>query len=84
MLRKIFLDHPASVNETYLEHLFQAGRFSLKLLVSGLACFIHAIVPCLFTATAKNTVIHLNDILVNNRHKQTPLRHAAVNSRKTS
>lgn len=84
MFRKIFLDHPATVNETYGEHFYQAMRFSLKLLGSGLACFLHAFIPCLFQSKARDTVIHLNDILVTNRAKQTPLRRSGESSAEAS
>lgn len=82
MLRKAFLNHPATVNETYGEHFFQAMRFSLKLLSGGIACLVHAFVPCLFISTARNTVIRLNDILVLNRQNQTPLRRSGSGSSK--
>lgn len=74
MLRKIFFEHPETVNETYFEHLIQATRFGVKMMLGGFACIIHALIPCLFMSTARNTAIELNDILVKNRAKQTPLR----------
>ena len=45
MLRRLFLDHPASVGETYRQHLGVAGRFGWRLTRGGLACMAHAILP---------------------------------------
>ena len=36
MIRRLFLNHPQSVNETYLEHAAFASRFSLALFGAAL------------------------------------------------
>lgn len=74
MLKRVFLDHPRSVGESYLEHLFQAGRFSFKLLHAAGACLIHALVPCLCERTGSKAITNLYDIMVQNRAHQTNLR----------
>ena len=53
---RIFLDHPATVEESYVEHLMFAGRFSVTLFAAGIAAFIHALIPCLFEKTAGNLI----------------------------
>ncbi|CAN0604444.1 unnamed protein product [Ectocarpus sp. 12 AP-2014] len=55
-----FVDHPASVNETYFEHMRFAGTFALTLFGAGLAALIHAIIPPLFetTASRNNKKLH--------------------------
>ena len=37
MFRRLFLAHPASVNETYLQHQREALSFALPLLAAGVA-----------------------------------------------
>lgn len=59
MLRRIFLDHPDSVDETYLEHMHFAGRFAALLLAAGAAAMVHALLPCLFEKTASGIVRRL-------------------------
>lgn len=56
LLRRWFLDHPASVGESYGEHFGVAGRFGLKMVTGGLACFVHAVFPNLFMRTGSTTV----------------------------
>lgn len=56
MLTKLFLDHPRSVDETYLEHAAFAGRFALRLFMAGGAALIHAIIPCAFEKTASRMI----------------------------
>ena len=60
MLKRLFLDHPASVGETYVDHLGQASGFGSKLVFAGLACMLHGVFPFLFKHTGSETVRALN------------------------
>lgn len=55
-LQQLFLDHPKQVGESYLEHARVAGRFGAEMVVGGLACLVHAVVPALFAKTASERV----------------------------
>ncbi len=59
MLARMFMDHPASVDETYGEHAKFAFGFSLKLFAAAGAALVHAIIPCLFEKTASKIVADL-------------------------
>lgn len=59
MFDRIFLDHPRSVDETYLEHMAFALRFAGRLLVASMAALVHALVPCCFERTASQVVAGL-------------------------
>ncbi|MEM9579771.1 MAG: DUF6356 family protein [Pseudomonadota bacterium] len=59
MIRRVFLDHPASVDETYLEHTAFALRFSARLLLAAGAALVHAFVPALCEKTASRIVAQL-------------------------
>ena len=54
-----FVTHPASVDETYLEHAAFAGRFSLALFGAAFAALVHAFLPFAFEKTASRTVARL-------------------------
>lgn len=58
-----FTRHPASVGESYLEHLLNAGGFGLRLLGAGLAVLMHALLPFLFEHTGSRTVRNLDERL---------------------
>ena len=47
MIRRLFTEHPASVNETYFEHLCAAISFATAMAVATLACLVHAFLPFL-------------------------------------
>lgn len=67
---RLFLDHPRSVNETYLDHMDVAMSISGKLFVAGMACFVHALIPGLFQNTASsimNKILHQQRSRIN-RH----------------
>ena len=55
-LHALFTDHPASVSETYFEHLKFALSFAGLLAYAAFAAIIHALVPCLFEKTAGNII----------------------------
>ena len=56
MISRVFLDHPATVEESYFEHMAFAGRFSATLFLAGGAAFVHALIPCLFEKTASDLI----------------------------
>ena len=64
-MQSLFLDHPASVDESYIEHMRFAGRMSGWLIVAGLAAAVHAIVPALCESTASRIVSRLHDRMQN-------------------
>ncbi len=67
-----FTQHPASVGETYSEHMGMAGAFGLHLLLASLACFVHALLPFLFVKTGSRMITDLHDRMVTNRNRHGP------------
>lgn len=61
MIDRIFLDHPAKVNESFFQHMYFALRFAGLLFFAAGAAFIHALVPCLCEKTASKIVAQLYD-----------------------
>ncbi|HLZ67871.1 MAG TPA: DUF6356 family protein [Aliidongia sp.] len=55
MLR-LFTEHPASVGESYFEHLRFASRTGLTMVIGGCACFVHGLMPFLCTTTGSRTI----------------------------
>ena len=51
-MKNIFTKHPKEVGETYLEHMYNALRYSFTFLLLCVVAFIHSIFPFLFTKTA--------------------------------
>lgn len=61
MIAKLFLDHPRSVDETYVEHAGFAFGFALRLFAAAFAALIHALLPFAFEKTASTMVAQLYD-----------------------
>jgi len=59
MISRVFLTHPRSVDENYMEHAAFAGRFSLRLFAAGAAALVHAFIPCLFEKTASRMIAEM-------------------------
>ena len=50
----LFTAHPKSVGETYLGHLRFAARFGASMVLGGLACMLHGVLPfCLGTSGSR-------------------------------
>jgi len=68
-VQRLFTDHPASVGETYWQHLGAAWGFSWRMMLASLACLIHALLPFLFEKTGSRAITQLHDRMVVNRHR---------------
>ena len=66
-----FREHPASVGETYFEHMGVALSFGAALLGAGLACVVHAFLPFLFTSTAREAIQNLHRRIVTHRDRHS-------------
>ena len=55
-LRQRFTQHPASVDETYLEHFGVASHFAKELFGAAAACAVHAVLPWRHQSTASTRV----------------------------
>jgi Family of unknown function (DUF6356) len=71
MLDRWFFAHPRSIDESYLEHQACALKFSGSLIMAGLACFVHALVPGLFERTGSTMVKRLHQEMVTKRVRPT-------------
>lgn len=56
MIARLFLDHPAKVDETFFEHMLFAMKFSGLLFAAAGAALIHAFVPALCEKTASGII----------------------------
>jgi hypothetical protein len=71
--RRLFVEHPASVDESYTEHLGQATSFGVRMIGAGLCCLIHGLVPGLFKTRGSDEIRCLYDrMVVNRRRRQLP------------
>ncbi len=70
-LHTLFTEHPRTVGESYAEHLGQASRFGLRMVLGGLACLVHGLLPFLFVRTGSATINELHARMVTHR-RQTP------------
>jgi hypothetical protein len=58
-IARLFTEHPASVDETYLDHMAFAGWFAGRLFLAAAAALVHAVLPFLFERTASGIVREL-------------------------
>lgn len=67
MFNRLFIDHPASVDESYAEHFVVAASFGTTMITAGLAALVHAVVPGWCITTASDTIARLNRTMVEKR-----------------
>jgi len=68
-LYRLFNDHPASVGESYGEHLVMASGFGIRMILAGLACLVHGLFPFLFVRTGSAAIGDLHTRMVTNRRR---------------
>ncbi|MCT2559788.1 DUF6356 family protein [Tsuneonella sp. YG55] len=71
-VRDLFTRHPASVGETYGEHLVHATGFGVRMMLGGLACVLHGLLPFLFVRTGSRQISRLHGAMVTGRAKPLP------------
>ena len=80
-LDRLFTEHPASVGETYGEHLRAASGFAALMVFGGIACFVHALFPFLCVRTGSRCIAQLHDRMVVNRMtRRAPLPEALTHA----
>lgn len=60
-IQKLFLDHPASVDESYFQHMRFAASFGFWLFVAAGAALIHALIPAACETTASRILTRLHN-----------------------
>lgn len=68
MFAKLFIDHPASVGESYAEHFAVASRFGAKMIVGGIGATLHALIPALCPTSGSRMVAALHAEMVAKRN----------------
>lgn len=71
MIKKVFLDHPASVGESYSEHAVFAASVGWTMFVGSLACFVHAVVPALFQTTGSRAIKNLHERVTSSQRQES-------------
>ena len=59
-LHRLFNEHPESVGETYGEHMVRASCFGGRMVLAGLACMVHALLPFIFVRTGSQAIDELH------------------------
>ncbi|TWT03949.1 DUF6356 family protein [Reyranella sp. CPCC 100927] len=71
-MRKLFAafaDHPATVGESYGEHMGVAFSFGGRMILAGLACLLHGLLPFLFVKTGSTAISGLHQEMVAHRRR---------------
>lgn len=68
---RLFTQHPESVGETYAEHFGMASGFGIRMILGGLACLVHGVLPFLFTKTGSRIITDLHGRMVTSRSRHT-------------
>lgn len=66
-----FTEHPASVGETYWQHMAASLSFALPMLLAALAALIHSVLPFLCVTTGSDIIARLYERMVTNRRRMS-------------
>lgn len=67
MFKRLFVDHPKAVDESYIEHFGVASKFGVTMIYGGVGALVHAVVPGWCITTGSDTIRRLNKIMVEQR-----------------
>jgi hypothetical protein len=67
MAKISFTEHPASVGETYFQHMGMASSFGVTMIAAGVACLVHAVLPFAFVKTGSDAITTLYRRMVTHR-----------------
>ena len=59
-------EHLNEVNETYFQHMWIAFKIGFTMLVTGVFCLIHGLIPGLFKKTGSNQIAKMYEIVSRN------------------
>lgn len=65
--QRLFTSHPASVDESYGQHLVAAAGFGFRMIWGGLVCLVHAVIPGVCSTKGSEMIGELHDRMVVNR-----------------
>ena len=80
-LHRMFTEHPQSVGETYGQHLVHATAFGAQMVLAGLACMLHALLPFIFVRTGSEAIESLHARMLARRQQSASGRHFSQSSR---
>ena len=81
---RLFTEHPASVGESYGQHLVAATGFGLRMLWGGLLCLVHAVIPGVCCTRGSDIIGELHERMVLNRRRRAEAGEFAVETRKAA
>jgi len=64
-IETVFLAHPKSINETYLQHLGYTVKKAFLLIKTTVALMLHGLFPCIFETYARDKILEFSDELLN-------------------
>lgn len=67
LIDRLLHAHPRSVGESYREHAGIAARFGTAMVVGGVKCLVHAVLPAAFERAASDCVGKLGGELARRR-----------------
>ena len=59
-------EHLKEVNETYLQHMRIAFKIGFTMLMTGVFCLIHGLIPGLFKKTGSNQIAKMYEMVSRN------------------
>ncbi len=71
-LKQKFTEHPASVDETYLEHFVFAAGMSRKLIKAAWCCAVHAVMPWRHCTSGSTAIKELHSVVTAGARAEEP------------
>jgi hypothetical protein len=81
---RLFTDHPATVGESYFEHLASATGFGFRMIWGGIICLVHALIPGVCATRGSDMISELHERMVTNRRQLAGSRAIPMETRRAA
>lgn len=82
--QRLFTSHPASVDETYGQHLAAAAGFGFRMIWGGIVCLVHAVIPGVCCTKGSEMIVELHERMVTNRRRVADSRVVPMETRRAA
>lgn len=71
VIDRLFLAHPRTAGQSYLQHMRFAWRVAAILFSAAIAAFVHGALPSVLRTSASRTIYRLHDELEQHKRSQS-------------
>ena len=82
--QRLLTAHPASVDESYWQHLAAAASFGFRMIWGGIVCLVHAVIPGVCCTKGSDMIAELHERMITNRRRIAEAQDLRIETRRAA